>query len=239
MKNIYGVAIIGCGHMGSVHMEDIYYKDNVKIVCACDIDLEKAREFQKRYCAERIESDYRACVCSLDVDIVIIATYPTTHLNILRLCIEQKKHVICEKPMSTNIEDGKAFLELVQQNREVKVLIGYILRHNQTYQKVAELIQAGAIGKPVIMRMVQNHHTMDWEKYLSLISETSPIVDCGVHYIDVMQWFTGEKIIDISGIGVRTEADVPPTSYNYGLMTARLSNGLVGYFEAVKYQEDV
>lgn len=94
------------------------------------------------------------------------------------------------------------------------------------------MIQSGAIGKPIVMRMAQNHHTMNWEKYLNLICDTSPIVDCGVHYIDVMRWFTGAEIKDVYGIGLKTEADVPDGKYNYGLMTARMSDGSIAYYEA-------
>ena len=94
------------------------------------------------------------------------------------------------------------------------------------------MIQSGAIGSPVVMRMTQNHHTMNWDKYLHLIKDTSPVLDCGVHYIDVMRWFTGEELVEVSGIGSRTEADVPDNTYNYGLMTARLSGGSIAYYEA-------
>ena len=94
------------------------------------------------------------------------------------------------------------------------------------------MIKNGAIGSPIIIRMSQNHHTMNWERYLELIKETSPIIDCGVHYIDVMQWFTGENIVDVNGIGQRTESDVPEDKYNYGLITVKLSGGSIGYYEA-------
>ena len=67
---------------------------------------------------------------------------------------------------------------------------------------------------------------------MELIKETSPRIDCGVHYMDVMEWFTGERITDVSGIGSRTESDVPQDKYNYGLVTVRMSGGSVGFYEA-------
>ena len=82
------------------------------------------------------------------------------------------------------------------------------------------------------MRMTQNHHTMDWGKYLKLIEDTSPIIDCGVHYLDVMQWVTDAEITEVGGIGLKTEADVPDGKYNYGLMTVALSDGSKGFYEA-------
>lgn len=229
---VYGVALIGCGVMGEEHLKDIYDKDNVRVRVACDIDIQRAEKMQRRYGAQRIESDYVKAVSSNDVDIVIIATYPSTHLEILSECIQHGKHVICEKPLADNLSDGEKMLKLIKENPHVKVLVGYILRHNKTYQRVAEMIRQGAIGFPIVMRMVQNHHTMDWQKYLKLIQETGPIIDCGVHYLDVMQWFTGAEIINVSGIGLRTETEVPKDKYNYGLMTAKLSDGSVAYYEA-------
>ncbi len=229
---VYGVALIGCGQMGAVHMEHIYYKGNVCVKCVCDTQRERAEEFQRRFGAQRAETDAETCIAAEDVDIVIIATYPSTHLALLKRCLAHKKHVICEKPIATNYQDGAEFVRLVKTHPECKVLIGHILRHNHTYKTVAKMLQEGAVGKPVVMRMAQNHHTMNWQRYLSLIEETSPVIDCGVHYMDVMHWFTGEKIIGVSAIGARTEPDVPEGKYNYGLVTVRLSDGSVGYYEA-------
>ena len=82
------------------------------------------------------------------------------------------------------------------------------------------------------MRMVQNHHTKNWERYRRLIEETSPVIDCGVHYLDVMQWYTDAKIVDIHGIGLRTEEDLPKDKCNYEMITVTLSDGSIGYYEA-------
>ncbi len=228
----YGVALIGCGCMGEAHLADIYCKDNVRLVSVCDLQEKRALAMKKKYGALRAETDYKLTVAADDVDIIIIATYPSTHLIILEECLHHGKHVLCEKPIADTWKNGERMLELVAQNPGCKVLVGYILRHNQTYQKAAEMIRGGAIGSPICMRMNQNHHTMDWNKYLRLIEETSPIVDCGVHYLDVMRWVTGAEITEINGIGIRTEATVPEGKYNYGLLTAKLSDGSVGYYEA-------
>ncbi|MBE7010789.1 MAG: Gfo/Idh/MocA family oxidoreductase [Ruminococcaceae bacterium] len=228
----YGIALIGCGAMGAAHLDDIYYKENVSIQYVCDYDADRARAFARKYGAKKTESDYQKVVADPTVDIVIIATYPQSHLEILEACIQHGKHVICEKPIATSLAEGEKIVQLIKSNPQCKVLIGYILRHNQTYQKIAQMIQNDAIGKPIVMRMTQNHHTMNWQKYLSLIKDTSPIVDCGVHYIDVMHWVTGAEVTEVSGIGLKTEKDVPDGNYNYGLMTAKLSDGSIAYYEA-------
>lgn len=67
------------------------------------------------------------------------------------------------------------------------------------------------------MRMVQNHHALDWPRYKRLMEDCSPIVDCGVHYLDVMQWFTGVRICEVSGFGGRVDDDLDRS--NYGMTT--------------------
>ena len=228
----YNIALIGCGHMGQAHLEHIYSKENVCISYVCDHDVDRARDFQRRFGAKKICTDAQSCISAADVDIVILATYPSSHLELLKLCLQHKKHVICEKPIAKSPEEGAEFVRLVKENPDVKVLIGYILRHNMTYQKVAQMIHDGAIGKPIVMRMSQNHHCMEWSRYRRLLEETPPIVDCGVHYLDVMQWFTGAAVTDLSGIGLRTEEDLPEGRNNYEMVTVKLSDGSVGFYEA-------
>jgi len=80
---VYKVAIIGCGQMGNAHAEQIYFKSNVKITYACDIDIEKAKLFALKYNAEKTVTNPEECISNEDTDIVIIATYPSAHLELL------------------------------------------------------------------------------------------------------------------------------------------------------------
>ncbi len=228
----YSVALIGCGQMGEEHIKRIYYRDDIEICAVCDTDNSKALMCSKKYGAKNIYCDAKECINKSGADIVIIATYPCSHIELLKLCLENNKHVLMEKPVAASDEDMQAFLELVSKYPQCKVLAGYILRHNKTYIKAAELIRSGEIGKPIIMRMVQNHHTMNNDRYKRLIEETSPILDCGVHYIDVMQWFTDEEITEINGIGLNTSPDLSADKHNYGMITCKLSGGSIAYYEA-------
>lgn len=232
MRQKYGVSIIGCGHMGESHISDIFDDADFTMVCACDSDISRTEKFGKHYGFRRTTSSPEKCINDKEADIIIIATYPSTHIQLLKQCFEAGKHVLCEKPVCTNKEELKIYSGLIKAYPDCKVLISLILRHNRSYNRVAEMIQNGAIGFPVVFRMVQNHHTMNWPRYRRLICETSPIVDCGVHYLDVMQWFTSAKITKIEGICQRTEQDLPEDRYNYGMITVTMSDGSVGYYEA-------
>ncbi|MDY5230562.1 MAG: Gfo/Idh/MocA family oxidoreductase [Eubacteriales bacterium] len=228
---MYNVVLIGCGHMGSVHLDDIYMMKNVCVYGVVDTNRERAEMFAKKYGAKSFGVSYMRYMEDENTDIIICATYPETHLEVLKRCVKYKKHLLCEKPIASNIKDAKEFVKIVK-SADIKVQIGYILRFNETYRTVAKMIQGGKIGSPLIIRMCQNQHVMDWEKYGALLRNASPLVDCGIHYIDVCRWFTGAEVIDTGGIAAKIDKETPENSYNYGMMTMRFSDGSTAYYEA-------
>ena len=225
----YGVMLIGCGHIGQEHIQDIYFRDEFRIEAVVDHDMDRVKEFMRRYNAKDGGTDYRPFLQNSSIDIVIIATYASSHLSILEHCLQAGKHVLCEKPLARTLEDARKFCKLVREASS-KVLVAHILRHNRSYQAIAELIHSGAIGQLRLIRMVQNHHAMNWQRYQRLMEDCPPVVDCGVHYLDIMQWFSGSKITQISGISTKLDPDSPCD--NFGMIHVRMENGCVGYYEA-------
>ena len=153
------------------------------------------------------------------------------HIKKLMDCVNAGKHVLCEKPIAPTIAEAEEFCKVVRASSS-KVLIAHILRHNQTYKKAAEMIRSGELGEIRLIRMVQNHHIMNKERYMRLLEDCSPIVDCGVHYVDVIRWFTGLEIADISGMGGIVSKDVPENTYDYGMIIMKLEGGCTAYYEA-------
>lgn len=226
----YGILIIGCGYIGEIHVKDIYYKNNVSIVGAVDINKDTAEKFAKKFNAKSFSTSYLEYLKSDEVDIVIISTYPDAHKQILQDCVLHNKHVLCEKPLSNTLKDTLDCIDIMRNAPVSKVLVGHILRHSPTYLKVKELISEGAIGDLKLFRVCQNHHARNWQRYGNLLNVCPPIVDCGVHYIDVIQWFSGSKVTRVSGMGCIIDDEAQ--TYNYGLATMTLENGCTSYFEA-------
>ncbi len=224
----YNVVLVGCGYIGAQHMEDIYYRENINVFAVVDIDENRAKEFAFKYGAETYGTDYKEFVGLDKTDIVIIATNVDTHYPITEFALNHGKHVLCEKPIATSYEEGKKFCELAK-NSSSKLLVAHILRHNKSYQKMHDLIQQGVIGDLKLIRVVQNHHAKNWERYQRLLDDCSPAVDCGVHYFDVMQWFSGSPIVSVTGFDTRLDDDC--THNNYDVVFVKMANGCTGYYE--------
>ncbi len=229
MEQTYGIMLIGCGHIGMEHLMDIYYRPGIQVVAVVDTDLARAEEAARRCNASHFGTDYHPFLADEHIDIVIVATYANSHLPIVKECLAHHKHVLCEKPIATTIEEGQEFLQTVKNARE-KVMVAHVLRHNRSYRTIKELVDAGEIGDLRLIRMIQNHHAMDWDRYCRLMKDCSPTMDCGVHYYDLAQWIAGSPITTVTGFGALTQPDAPQE--NHTLVTFTMENGCAGFYEA-------
>lgn len=164
-------------------------------------------------------------------DAVSISTYPDTHAEYAIAAMEAGADIFIEKPLAETVEEAEAIVEKAHTLGR-KVVIGYILRHHPSWVKFIEVAQT--LGKPLVMRMNLNQQSSgpNWETHKNLMSSISPIVDCGVHYVDVMCQMTRSKPIRVSGIGARLTDELPEGKINYGHLQVTFEDGSVGWYEA-------
>jgi predicted dehydrogenase len=176
-------------------------------------------------------SDYYAALAETKPDAVSINTYPETHGAYARAAIEAGCHVFCEKPLAETVAEAQSIVDAARANRR-KLVIGYILRVHPAWIRFIEI--ARTLGKPLVMRMNLNQqsHGPAWNVHRSLMKSMSPIVDCGVHYVDVMCQMTGAKPVRVSAVGARLTDELKPGMYNYGQLQVTFDDGSVGWYEA-------
>jgi predicted dehydrogenase len=111
-----------------------------------------------------------------------------------------------------------------------KLVLGYILRVHPAWQKLIEI--GRGLGKPLVMRMNLNQQSSGpaWVVHRQLMESTTPIVDCGVHYVDVMCQLTGSRPVRVHGIGAKLSAET--AVQNYGHLHVVFADGSVGWYEA-------
>ena len=176
-------------------------------------------------------SDYTDALARTKPDAVCISTYPETHATYALAALEAGAHVFLEKPVADNLADCERVIATAQRLRR-KLVVGYILHVHPSWQKFTEL--ARTLGKPLVMRMNLNQQSSgaNWETHKNLLRTTSPIVDCGVHYVDVMCRMTGSRPVRVNGIGARLTDEIVPGQINYGHLQVTFADGSVGWYEA-------
>lgn len=164
-------------------------------------------------------------------DVACIATYSDSHADYAVKAFEAGCHVFVEKPLATTVADAKRVVAAAKANGR-KLVIGYILRHHPSWVRL--IAEARKLGGPYVFRMNLNQQSSGhtWETHKQLMKTTSPIVDCGVHYLDVMLQITDAKPVEVRGMGLRLTEDVAPTMYNYGHLQVLFDDGSVGWYEA-------
>ncbi|EIM74191.1 oxidoreductase-like protein [Nitratireductor aquibiodomus RA22] len=94
--------------------------------------------------------------------------------------------------------------------------------------------EARGLGGPYVFRLNLNQQSSgpSWHTHKQLMETTPPIVDCGVHYVDVMCQITDAKPVKVRGMGVRLSDEIAPDMYNYGHFQVIFDDGSVGWYEA-------
>lgn len=176
-------------------------------------------------------NDFEEALQKTKPDAVCISTYPDTHEVFAVRSFEAGCHVFIEKPVADTVAGAQRVVAAARKAGK-KLVVGYILRHHPSWERFVQL--AHELGKPLVMRMNLNQqsHGYMWTVHRNLMKSLSPIVDCGVHYIDVMCQMTRSKPIQVSAIGARLTNDIPEGNYNYGQLQIRFEDGSVGWYEA-------
>ena len=226
------VLVVGCGNMGKSHAKAYHSMEGFEIVGLVSRG-EKSRQDLIEILGHDYPqfSDYAEALEQTKPDAVSINTYPDTHAEYTKKAFAAGAHVFLEKPIAESVEEAQ---EIVAAAREanLKLVIGYILRVHPSWMKFIEVAQG--LGKPLVMRMNLNQQSSgkNWETHKCLMNSMSPIVDCGVHYVDVMCQMTRSKPVRVSAIGARLSEELNEGMYNYGQLQVSFEDGSVGWYEA-------
>ena len=164
-------------------------------------------------------------------DLAVIATYSDSHADYACAAMEAGAHVFVEKPLATTVADARRVVETATRTGR-KLVVGYILRHHPSWMRL--IAEARALGGPYVFRLNLNQQSTgrEWETHKALMETTSPIVDCGVHYVDVMCQITDARPLRVHGMGLRLSDEIAPGMYNYGQFQVVFADGSVGWYEA-------
>lgn len=225
------VLVVGCGNMGASHATAYHHMDGFEICGIVSTGNSKVVLNEKLGGSYPLYSDYYEALAATQPDAACISTYPDTHEEFAIAAFEAGCHVFIEKPLADTVEGAVRVAEAAEKAGK-KLVVGYILRYHPSWEKFIELAQT--VGKPLVMRMNLNQqsHGAKWTVHRNLMKSLSPIVDCAVHYIDVMCQMTRSKPIQVSAIGARLTDDIPDWNYNYGQLQIRFEDGSIGWYEA-------
>jgi predicted dehydrogenase len=224
------VLVVGLGTMGRSHALAYARIPGFAIAGLCSrgsrgltvpAELEDAPRF----------TAFDAALAAAKPDIVSINTLPDTHARFAIAAMEAGAHVFVEKPIAETVADAERVVETAARTGR-KLVIGYILRHHPSWIRFIEI--ARTLGTPLVFRMNLNQQSSgpQWAAHQRLLSSLSPIVDCGVHYVDVWCQITPARPVTVHAVGARLADGLRDGMYNYGHLHVTFDDRSVGWYEA-------
>jgi predicted dehydrogenase len=225
------VLLVGLGHMGMTHGRAYEKIDGFELVGLCARGIAKRDDLPESWARLPRFANYDEALATLKPDVVSINTWPDTHAEFAIKAFESGAHVFIEKPLAETVEDAERIVATARRLGR-KMVVGYSLRQSPKWIKFIDI--ARTLGKPLVMRMNLNQRSIGdaWTWHKNLMKSSSPIVDCGVHYVDAMCQMTRARPVRVHAMGARLTDEIAADMYNYGQLQVFFDDGSIGWYEA-------
>lgn len=193
MSTSVGVGLVGAGAFGQFCLDAYHEMEQVHIAAVADVDESRAKSTARLYGA-RSYTSLADMLRNDDVQIVALNTPPNLHARQGRQVIQAGRHLFCEKPLATSLEDARLLLAAAAA-QGVKVTVNYVMRHNLFWQAVAKINRLSLLGALRHIDLANHAAGLElptshwfWDKTIS----GGIWIEHGVHFFDAFSMVTRE-----------------------------------------------
>ncbi len=186
------VAVVGVGHLGSIHSKIYHLMDNVELVAVVDSDQSTAIKVANQYHCQAL-TDTNGLEKQIEAVSIVVPT--SAHLAVVRPFLEAGVHTLLEKPVAPSVAESTEIVELARKN-QVILQVGHLERFNAGVIKLAELA-----GNP---RFVEVHRL---GKFVERATDVDVVTDLMIHDIDIVLSLINAKLTHISATGTQVITD--------------------------------
>jgi len=196
----FKAAVFGTGFVARIHIEALRRLGNVEVVAVAGSSKEKAQRFVDEVYIDRAVGDYRELLSDSEIDVVHICSPNSLHFEQAMTSMAKGKHIVCEKPLASSVEEGKEMLAVAKQKNLVHCTV-YNLRAYPQVQQMRQMRMAGRFGE---IRIVQGTYSQDWLfrdtdwNWRVESGKSRTFADIGTHWCDMAEHVTGLKISSLS-----------------------------------------
>jgi predicted dehydrogenase len=228
------VGVIGLG-VGERHIHCFESHPDCKVVAICDTDETKLDNVSKKHPETKKYLDPDKLLEDPDIDLVSIASYDNVHFDQACKAIEHGKHVFVEKPICLFKEEAKKLRNLLCSNLKIQFSSNHILRLSSRFQELKSKIDNGELGKIYYVEADYQYGRIEkivggWRGKIPFYSV---VYGGGVHVIDLLQWMTGDEIVEVSAYGNQLASGGTQFKFNdFVIATLKWKSGMIGKITA-------
>lgn len=188
--------VIGVGAFGEIHVAAYRSLFDVDVVAISDSRPSRLREVSAKYGIRHCYTDFEELCARKDIDVVSIATPEGNHLAPISAAAGRGKHVLLEKPIATSLDHAERIVAAADR-AGVTLMVGHILRFENTYGTVKRELEEGKLGRIVSLHARRNRPKRALDRMLNRVH---PIVSNGIHDIDLCLWYTQDRVIRVRAV---------------------------------------
>ena len=196
------IAIVGAGYIGKLHANICKEIQNASVVAIVDMVEEKAKDLAFELGA-KFYTDVDMLLDNKDIDVVAVCTPTYTHAEIVKRVANAKKNIFCEKPFALSMKEADEMVEVVKKNN-IKSMVGHVLRFWPEYVKAKEIVESGALGKPLHAFCERLCVVPDWAEGRWNVKENlggGAALDLQIHDLDYLIYIFGKpSIVESQGV---------------------------------------
>ncbi|MGQ9553983.1 MAG: Gfo/Idh/MocA family protein [Anaerolineae bacterium] len=193
--------VIGAGGIADRRTipEMVKTADNAELVAVMDVNPEAAQRVAKKYNVPKVYATEEELLREREIQAVYIATPQNVHHDQVLLAARYGKHILCEKPMATSLKDADEMIAACEK-AGVKLGFDYMMRFNIYNRKIKELVDSGALGRPVMGRAELTCWYPPipgaWRQKREIAFGGS-LIDMGSHCLDILEWIFNTRIVEV------------------------------------------
>lgn len=139
------VGVIGCGYWGPNLLRNLADNDGAELRWICDLNTQRLATMGRRYPAARQTSDFRDLLADPNLDAVVIATPVWTHFSFAKQALTAGKHVLVEKPLTSNVAEAAELVELAER-MGLTLMVDHTFVYTGAVRKIKEIVDKGELG---------------------------------------------------------------------------------------------
>lgn len=184
--------VIGCGFFAPNQLHAWKEIEGVDLAAVCDQDLGRAKAMQRAFGVRQAYDDATAMLRQEDLDFVDIITNVSSHRPLVELAAASNCHVICQKPLTTTLEDAAAMMDACKR-AGVHLMVHENFRWQAPMRQVRALLDQGIIGQAFFGRISfrTHHNPFEGQPWLAQ-EERFILLDLGIHLLDLARYLFGE-----------------------------------------------
>lgn len=211
------IGIIGFGYWGPNLVRNFTDMTECEVCAVSDLNPDRLKAFKTKYPEIAAYADYKEILKDAKIDGVVISTNLASHFQIAGDAFSAGKHVLLEKPVTTNVSDAKALLELAAKNKLV-FMSGHTFLYNQAVRDTKTFMDDGALGKPLYIHAERTNLG-------PIRNDTNALWDLAPHDISIFLHLLGALPESVSAHG---GCYLKPGREDVVFLTLKFPGGIIG-----------